>query len=111
MRPIFIGLILSSSNPALANGYKDTIEQCLAAHQSGDNSRVQLIASEIKAIKMYGSMYEYHKDRYYDSAYFPEGLNSKEHEKNAHDRAVDIMNKYSDEEYFKTFHSRNVLDR
>ena len=54
MRPIFIGLILSSSNPALANGYKDTIEQCLAAHQSGDNSRVQLIASEIKAIKMYG---------------------------------------------------------
>jgi hypothetical protein len=56
-------------------------------------------------------MYEYHKDRYYDSAYFPEGLSSKEHEKNAHDRAVDIMNKYSDEEYFKTFHSRNVLDR
>ena len=54
MRPIFIGLILSSSSPALANGYKDTIEQCLAAHQSGDNSKVRLIASEIKAIKMYG---------------------------------------------------------
>ena len=54
MRPIFIGLILSSSSPALANGYKDTIEQCLAAHQSGDNSKVQLIASKIKAIKMYG---------------------------------------------------------
>jgi hypothetical protein len=64
-----------------------------------------------KAIKMYGSMYEYHKDKYYDSAYFPEGLNSKEHEKNAHDRAVNIMNLYSDEEYFKTFHSSNVLDR
>ena len=51
---IFIGLILSSSSPAIASGYKDTIEQCLAAHQSGDNSKVQLIASEIKAIKMYG---------------------------------------------------------
>ena len=46
MRPIFIGLILSSSNPALANGYKDTIEQCLAAHQAGDKSKVQLIAFE-----------------------------------------------------------------
>jgi hypothetical protein len=64
-----------------------------------------------KAIKMYGSMYEYHKDRYYDSPYFPPDLSSKEHEKNAHDRAVDIMNKYTDEEYFKTFHLNNVLDR
>ena len=64
-----------------------------------------------KAIKMHGSMYEYHKDKYYDSAYFPEGLSSKEHEKNAHDSAVNIMNLYSDEEYFKTFHSSNVLDR
>ena len=56
-------------------------------------------------------MYEYHKDRYYDSPYFPPDLSSKEHEKNAHDRAVDIMNKYTDEEYFKTFHLNNVLDR
>ena len=29
-----------------------------------------------KAIKMYGSMYEYHKDRYYDSANLPSGLSS-----------------------------------
>jgi hypothetical protein len=64
-----------------------------------------------KAIKMYGSMYEYHKDLYYDSFYFRTDLSSKEHEKNAHDRAVDIMNKYTDEEYFKTFHLNNVLDR
>ena len=56
-------------------------------------------------------MYEYHKDLYYDSFYFRTDLSSKEHEKNAHDRAVDIMNKYTDEEYFKTFHLNNVLDR
>ena len=64
-----------------------------------------------KAIKMYGSMYEYHKDRYYDSPCYPTELSSKENEKNAHNRAVKIMNKYTDEEYFKTFHSNNVLDR
>ena len=63
-----------------------------------------------KAIKMYGSMYEYHKDRYYDLPNLSE-LSSKEHEKNAHDNAVNIMNLYSDEKYFKTFHSSNVLDR
>ena len=66
-----------------------------------------------KAIKMYGSVYEYHKDRYYDLQAFTNigGYSSKAHKKNAHDHAVNIMNKYSDEEYFKTFHSRNVLDR
>ena len=38
------------------------------------------------------------------------GLSSKEHEKNAHDSAVNIMNLYSDEEYFKTFHSSKTED-
>jgi len=54
LKPIFIAFVLTSSNPALASGYKDTIEQCLAAHQAGDKGKVQLIASEIASLKMYG---------------------------------------------------------
>jgi len=54
LKPIFIAFVLTSSNPAFASGYKDTIEQCLAAHQAGDKGKVQLIASEIASIKMYG---------------------------------------------------------
>ena len=63
-----------------------------------------------KAIKMFGSMYEYHKDRYYDLPQLP-NLSKIAHAKNAHNHAVETMNEYSDEEYFKTFHSNNVLDR
>lgn len=54
LKPIFIAFVLTSSNPALASGYKDSIEQCLAAHQAGDKGKVKLIASEIASIKMYG---------------------------------------------------------
>ena len=54
LKPIFIAFVLTLSNPALASGYKDTIEQCLAAHQAGDKGKVKLIASEIASIKMYG---------------------------------------------------------
>ena len=54
LKPIFIAFVLTLSNPALASGYKDTIEQCLAAHQAGDKGEVKLIASEIASIKMYG---------------------------------------------------------
>ena len=39
LKPIFIAFVLTLSNPALASGYKDTIEQCLAAHQAGDNGK------------------------------------------------------------------------
>tara|TARA_B110000879_G_C10986981_1_gene437682 strand:+ start:114 stop:827 length:714 start_codon:yes stop_codon:yes gene_type:complete len=54
LKPIFIVFVLTASNPALASGYKDSIEQCLAAHQAGDKGKVKLIASEIASIKMYG---------------------------------------------------------
>ena len=54
VKTISIAFVLTSSNPALASGYKDTIEQCLAAHQAGDKGKVKLIASEIASIKMYG---------------------------------------------------------
>lgn len=54
VKPIFVALIISSNSPASANGYIDSIEQCLDAHQSGDKGKVQLIASEISSIKMYG---------------------------------------------------------
>ena len=52
VKTISIAFVLTSSNPALASGYKDSIEQCLAAHQAGDKGKVKLIASE--SIKMYG---------------------------------------------------------
>ena len=54
VKTISIAFVLASSNPVLASGYKDSIEQCLAAHQAGDKGKVQLIASEIASIKMYG---------------------------------------------------------
>ena len=54
LKSIFIAFVLTASNPALASGYIESIEQCLAAHQSGDKSKVKLIASEISSIKMYG---------------------------------------------------------
>ena len=54
VKTISIAFVLTSSNPVLASGYKDSIEQCLAAHQAGDKGKVQLIASEIASIKMYG---------------------------------------------------------
>jgi len=54
LKSIFIAFVLTASNPALASGYIESIEQCLAAHQSGDKGKVKLIASEISSIKMYG---------------------------------------------------------
>ena len=48
---------------------------------------------------MYGSVYEYHKDRYYDLPHLPE-ISSKAHEENANNYAVRVMNKYGDEEPF-----------
>jgi len=54
VKTISIAFVLTLSNPALASGYKDSIEQCLAAHQAGDKGKVQLIASEIASLKMYG---------------------------------------------------------
>ena len=54
IKPVFVAFLISLSSPASANGYIESIEQCLAAHQSGDKSKVKLIASEISSIKMYG---------------------------------------------------------
>ena len=47
IKPVFVAFLISLSSPASANGYIESIEQCLAAHQSGDKSKVKLIASEI----------------------------------------------------------------
>ena len=54
IKPVFVAFLISLSSPASANGYIESIEQCLAAHQSGDKGKVKLIASEISSIKMYG---------------------------------------------------------
>ena len=54
VKPVFVAFLISLSSPASANGYIESIEQCLAAHQSGDKSKVKLIASEIASIKIYG---------------------------------------------------------
>ncbi|MDA9005837.1 hypothetical protein N9J49_07295 [Amylibacter sp.] len=54
VKPVFVAFLISLSSPASANGYIESIEQCLAAHQSGDKGKVKLIASEISSIKMYG---------------------------------------------------------
>ena len=54
VKPVFVAFLMSLSSPASANGYIESIEQCLAAHQSGDKGKVKLIASEISSIKMYG---------------------------------------------------------
>lgn len=54
VKPVFVAFLISLSSPASANGYIESIEQCLAAHQSGDKGKVQLIASEISSIKIYG---------------------------------------------------------
>ena len=54
IKPVFVAFLISLSSPASANGYIESIEQCLAAHQSGDKSKVKLIASEIASIKIYG---------------------------------------------------------
>ena len=55
IKPVFVAFLISLSSPASANGYIESIEQCLAAHQSGDKSKVKLIASEIASIKIYGN--------------------------------------------------------
>ena len=54
LKSILIAFVLTASNPALASGYKNSIEQCLVAHQVDDKGKVLLIASEIASIKMYG---------------------------------------------------------
>ena len=54
VKPIFIAFVFTSSSSAFASGYKDSIEQCLVAHQADDKGKILLIASEIKSIKMYG---------------------------------------------------------
>tara|TARA_R110001592_G_scaffold175771_6_gene415102 strand:+ start:139 stop:357 length:219 start_codon:yes stop_codon:yes gene_type:complete len=61
-----------------------------------------------KAIKMYGSMYEYHKDSYFDV--WAHEISLKTHEENAHDYAVLVMSEYTDEEYFKTFHYNDQIN-